>query len=362
MKRSYIAAGALAAVSIAWIVSGQFNERDASAGADLKSAPAADGEKALPRVRVHTYTATERTNELVLFGRTEAVRTVHLKAETAGRVVDIAVKKGNRVAGGEVVVRLAMDDREARLAEAEAVLDEKTIAYQAARQLSKMNYRSKVKLAESKAALETARAALEKIKLDMERTEIKAPFEGVVNDLPVEVGDYIAPGDVVAKIVDLDPILVVGEVAERDAAKLTVGASARVRLGTGKKVTGKLRYVSKVGSLSTRTFRVEVALANPGGELSEGLTTELVLSLGSEMAQKVSPAILTLSDEGVVGVKALGQGDVVRFYPVRLVADEADGVWLSGLPETVTLITVGQEFVTPGRKVLPLSDEKAGRP
>ncbi len=357
MKRSYVIAGALAAVSVLWIVSGQF--KDAEETADPKAVTG--GQKTLPQVRVRTFTAQKRMNELVLFGRTEAVRTVRLKAETAGRVVEIAVKKGRRVLRGEIVVRLAMDDRLARLAEAKAVLDEKTIAYQAARQLSKMNYRSKVKLAESKAGLETARAALKKIKLDIERTEIKAPFDGIVNDLPAEVGDYIALGDVVAKIVDLDPILVVGEVAERDAAKLTLGTAVLVRLGNGKEATGKLRYVSKVGATPTRTFRVEVELANPGGELSEGLTTELVLPMGSGMAQKVSPAILTLSDQGVVGVKALEEGNVVRFYPVRLVADEADGVWLAGLPETVTLITVGQEFVKPGRKVLPRFDEKAGR-
>ncbi|HEC14660.1 MAG TPA: efflux RND transporter periplasmic adaptor subunit [Rhodospirillales bacterium] len=360
MKRSYVIAGVLAAVSILWVVSGQFKEKKETPGAGLKAV--AGGQKTLPQVRVHTYSAQKKVNELVLFGRTEAVRTVRLKAETAGRVVDVAVEKGRRVPRGEVIVRLAMDDREARLAEAEAVLDEKTIAYQAARQLSKMNYRSKVKLAESKAELETARAALKKIKLDRERTGIEAPFEGIVNDLPVEIGDYIALGDVVAKIVDLDPILVVGEVAERDAAKLTLGAPVLVRLGGGREATGKLSYVSKVGAVSTRTFRIEVALANPGGELSEGLTTELVLPLGSEMAQKVSPAILTLSDEGVVGVKAIEKGDVVRFYPVRLVADEKDGVWLSGLPETVTLITVGQEFVKPGGKVRALFDKGAGRP
>jgi len=247
-----------------------------------------------------------------------------------------------------------MDDRAVKLAKAEAVFDEKSISYKAAKQLSKKNYRSKVKLAESKAALEEARADLESIRLDIARTAIRAPFSGVLDDVPAEVGDFIGVGDVVAKVIDLDPIIIVGEIAERDAAGLAIGAPARARLADGKELEGRVRYVSRAGAAVTRTFRTEISVPNPDSRIAEGLTAELSLEAGKERAHRVSPAVLTLSDEGAVGVKSVDDNNQVRFHIVSMVADTPDGIWISGLPETVRVITVGQEFVKTGRKVKPV--------
>ncbi len=282
-------------------------------------------------------------------------------AETAGRVVARAVTKGQAVAKGAVIARIAMEDRKARLAEAEALLEQRRIAYAAARQLSEKAFRSRVKLAENKAQLESAKAALERIRLDIAHTTVHASFAGIVEDIPVEVGDYVGVGSEVARIVDLDPILVVGEVSERDVAKIKVGAPAHARLATGRELSGSIRYVSRVGVSATRTFRVEVAIDNADGSLVEGLTVEMRLPLGWVRAHRVSPAVLTLSDEGIVGIKAVDAEGVVRFHAVELIADTAEGVWLGGLPETLTVITVGQEFVRAGQKVKPV-EEKADPP
>lgn len=361
MKRSYLIAAGIAFAAAGWILSGQVDGNIETDRAEPASAPAAaEVAVALPQVRVRSSTARERVSELVLFGRSEAERMVELRAETAARVVAIKVVKGQRVAKGDAIAQLAMDDRQARLSEAEAVVEQYRIAYEAAQKLSQKQYRSKVKLAETRAQLETAKAALAAIRLDIARTVIRAPFAGVVEALPAEVGDYLAVGAVVAHIVDLDPILIVGEVAERDIAKVTTGSLARVRLTTGEVVEGTVRYVSRVGTKSTRTFRIEVALANPGGAIAEGLTAELWLPVGLELAHLVSPAVLTLSDDGVVGVKVVDDKDVVDFFPVRMVADTPDGVWLGGLPETITLITVGQEFVLPGQRVIPVPEDGNG--
>ena len=358
MKRSYLVAFGLAVAVAAWILSGQVGGNRPPAELDAKAAAQTGqaGQAGVPQVRVRAIAAEERLNELTLFGRTEAVRKVELKAEIAGRVVARSVKKGQRVDKGAVVVRLAMDDRQARLQKAEAVLERHTIAYDAAQQLSKKQFRSKVKLAETRADLAAARAELAAIKLDIARTGIHAPFAGVVDGLPVEVGGYVAVGDPTAIIVDLNPMLVIGEVAEGDIAKVAVGATARVRLANGEDTGGKVRFVSKVGAEQTRTFRIEVALDNPGGVLTEGLTTEIRLPLETVRAHRVSPAVLTLSDAGVIGVKIVDEEDTVRFRPVGIVADTPEGIWLTGLPDRATVITVGQEFVLPGQKVVPVPE------
>ncbi len=358
MKRSHLIAAAIAVTVTGWIVSGQF---DAAESPRVAAAAKKPGE-ALAQVRVRTIEAVERASELVLFGRSEAERNVELKAETYGRVLIRAVNKGDRAKKGELIVRLAMDDRKARLAKADALLEQYRIAYEADQKLSKKQFRSKVKVAETRASLEAAKAALQNIRLDIERTSIRAPFGGVVDDLPVEVGDYVAIGGIVARVVDLDPILIVGEVTERDTSKIAVGAAASIVMSNGDTFTGKVRYVSKVGSPLTRTFRIEVEAGNPDGVLSEGMTAELHLDVGRVMAHRVSPAVLTLSDQGVVGVKTVDGDGLVAFVPVKMIADTPEGIWLLGLPRRATLITVGQEFVLLGQKVEPVPETEKTRP
>jgi membrane fusion protein, multidrug efflux system len=359
MKPSYLIAAGVAVVVTGWIASGQMNgaKQVAQPAETVADKPTPDTATALQAVRVRKLVAWDRINELVLFGRTEAVRMVSLKAETAGRVITRAVTKGQRVAKGAVIARIAMEDRKSQLAEAEALVEQRRIAYTAGQQLSEKAFRSKIKLAENRAQLESAKAALERIRLDISHTAVRAPFEGVIENLPVEVGGYVGVGSDVAHIVDLDPMLIVGEVSERDVAKIKVGTRVQARLVTGRDLNGTVRYVSRVGVAATRTFRVEVAIDNADGSLAEGLTVEMRLPLGWVKAHRISPAVLTLSDEGVVGIKGVDAEGVVIFHPVQLIADTPEGMWLGGLPEELTAITVGQEFVTTGQKVRPVMEK-----
>ena len=82
------------------------------------------------------------------------------------------------------------------------------------------------------------------------------------------------------------------------------------------------------------------------------------LNTGKVKAHYLSPAVLTLSDRGVIGVKTVNAANKVEFFPVRIIADTPDGIWLTGLPETTTLITVGQEFVLTGQSVEPVYESE----
>jgi multidrug efflux system membrane fusion protein len=124
----------------------------------------------------------------------------------------------------------------------------------------------------------------------------------------------------------------------------------------GREVAGRIRFIAAEAEATTRTFRVEVELPNPAAEIPDGITAEIRLPLGEVAAHRVSPAILTLTDEGAIGVKTLGPDNRVRFYPVRIIGDGTDGIWLSGLPERITLITVGQDFVAEGQTVHPIDE------
>ncbi|MEX2451051.1 MAG: efflux RND transporter periplasmic adaptor subunit [Rhodospirillales bacterium] len=358
IKRSYLIAGGIAAVAFIWILSGVFSSSPSTDRVIHAAAP----RDVTPQVRVRELRAQDKSGDVILFGRTETDRKVMIRAETAGRVERLTKKKGDQVQEGDVIVKLAVEDRAARLQEAEAEVEHTKLAYEASRQLQQKEFRSRVQLAETKTKWEAAKAKLEKARLDLAHTSIRAPFDGVLDDLPVEVGDYVEIGKMIGTVADLDPIVVVGEVTEQNQPKIVNKAEAWARFLDGTRRSGTVRFVARIGVTKTRTFRVEVAIPNPDGAIAEGLTTELHIPTTTTRAHFISPAVLTLSDDGALGVKTVDADNTVRFHTVRLVADTADGLWVSGLPEEITLITVGQEFVRVGQKVRPSVETGPNRP
>lgn len=355
MKRSYLIAGILALAAAGWVASGHLAPGDRSENASKPPADLATTQ-VVPTVRVRAQVAEPRVAEVILHGRTEATRKVDVKAETYGRIVKLAVDKGDRVEKGDVIARLSPEERPARLAEAKALHEQREIEYQASLRLSEKGYRAETHLAGAKAALKAAAATLARAKVELRNTTIRAPFDGLVADRRAEIGDFIDKGDAVARILDLDPVLAVAQISERNRGKVVVGSVARVKLIGGAEVAGKVRFVATEADATTRTFRIEVELPNPTATIPDGITAEIRLQLGEIAAHRVSPAILTLTDEGVVGVKTLGPDNRVRFHPIQIIGDGPKGVWLSGLPERVILITVGQEFVADGQSVRPIDE------
>lgn len=355
MNRSIITALALALVVETWLLTLYVPGLDsAKAARDSANTPVEAG---LIKVRVRQSVARLTMTELVLTGRTEPSRQATLSAETKGRVIAVEAAKGARVTEGDIIVRIESGDREARLAEAKALLRQRQIEYEAARKLSIKGYQSQTRLAQSLAYLRAATARLRQIELDVERTTIRAPFSGVLQDRVVEVGDYLGIGDPLAVIVDLQPVVAIAQVTEREVAGVRLGQPGKVRLVTGDVVDGVVRYVSSVGEDGTRTFRVELEIPNEGGRLAAGLTAELRLPIAEVRAHVVSPALLTLTDDGTIGVKSVDSGGIVRFNPISIVAETPEGLWIAGLPNELTIITVGQEFVLDGQPADPVPEE-----
>ena len=352
MTRSVLISFIISLAIAAWMYSGQLGE-DPEAGATNTSVlDTRAARQSLPvLVQIERVVAVERGREIILRGRTEAKRSVDLRAETSGRVVEILVRKGAIVRRGDVIVRLAMDDREARLAEAVARVHQRQLEFDASRRLNERGVRSATKLAEAAAERDKALAYQAQVEIDIRNTEVVAPFAGVLEERPVEVGDVLTRGSVVARIVDQDPFLVVGQVSEREVQRIRVGDPGVATLVTGETVEGRVSFIATTAEPQTRTFRVELEVPNPGGRLRDGLTSEISIPIDRQLAHLLSPAALTLNDEGVLGVRIVVPGNTVRFVPVKIIDDTADGIWLSGLPSVADLITVGQEFVRDGDRV-----------
>lgn len=358
MKKSYLIAVAITLLIAAWVFSGHiWPSASRASQSDGTAAPARGEEKTTVRGRV--FRSRDHVADVVLRGRTGALRSVRIKAQTDGRVVALPVEKGARVKAGQLICRLAVDDREARLAQARALVGQRQLEFDAAAQLAAKGYRAETQVAGAKAQLDAAKAQVAQREVELTYTRIVAPFDGVIDDRPAEIGDYLQKGQECAIIVDEDPYLVVGEVSERNVAAISVGDRGKVRLLDGAEIEGKVRFIARIANPATRTFRIELEVANPGRRLRDGLTAEIRVAVRSATAHEISPALLVLDELGRVGVRIVDGDETVRFAPVEIVGDTPDGMWVTGLPDEVTIITVGQEFVKAGEKIA-LSLENAG--
>lgn len=367
MKSSQIIALVIAVGATAWIASGQLElggpsqpdqpnaagaESVASRASGAEAAPA-DGVAERQHVRVTRLEARPMLRQAVVMGRSEADKRVELRAEIIGQVSETLVEKGSRVEAGAPILRIDVEDRRAAVAEAQAALHQRRIEREAARRLTQKGFNSEIRLAEAEATLAAAEAQLSRAEIALAHTTIAAPFAGILEERLVEAGDYVMEGDPVAVMVSLDPIVFAGQVTEQEVVELSRGSQAEARLLGGETITGTLTYIARTADASTRTYRIEVEAPNPDTAIPDGLTARLSLPLEHRMGHKVSPSVLSLNDAGEVGVKVVDEDNRVRFLPVTILGDTADGIWLGDLPTEIALITVGHDFVVPGEHVVP---------
>ena len=351
--RSPLALAALFTLVLgAWLFSRPLQGLLAGDGSGAPPAPVAASAPA-PRMTVRAVESVARpvVPEIVINGRTEAVRAVQLKAETGGRVEATPAVEGALVAPGDLIARLDLRDRQSRVDETRAAVAQRELEFEAARKLGAKQFQSETQVAQARAQLEAARADLHRAELDLAHVTIEAPFRGVVEQRMVEAGDYVEPGDPIAEVIEQDPFLVAGDAPETSVGRFTVGEPGVAVLADGRAVQGRVRYVATRADPETRTFRIELEVANPDGLLPAGMSARIVVREPEVAAHRVSAGTLVLDDAGVIGIKAVDADGTVRFYPARIAKAETDAVWLAGLPERLQVITTGQGFVAAGEKV-----------
>lgn len=351
MKRSLLIASGILLAVVLWMASGWLLPSDPSDAKSSTSAAADTTPLTIRHVQVHTFEAEPVTREVVLHGATKAFRAATIRAETAGRIVATPTPKGVRVQADAPLIRLADDARREQLQQAEAQLKQRELEYAGAKSLKERNLNDERQLAEARTLLEVARTDLRQAQLNLQRATIRAPFDGVWDQRLVEVGDYVGIGDPLGVLIQVDPLLARGDVSELQRHRLHDGMSGEVILQDGQRFAATVHYVAKAADSSTRTYPLELKLANPDNTIPAGMTAKLRIPTEEVMAHKLSAGIMALSDAGEIGVKQVDETNTVQFVPVTIIKSSDDAVWVSGLPETVRLIVVGQGFVAAGDKV-----------
>jgi multidrug efflux system membrane fusion protein len=287
---------------------------------------------------------------IVLRGRTEAARNLNVMAETSGLVISEPLRKGTTVSKGQLLCELDPGTRYVALAEAKARLAEAEINERAATSLAEKGFGSETVASARRAALESAQAGVERAEKEIERLRIMAPFDGLLESDTAEIGSLLQPGSLCANVIQLETIKLVGFIPEQDIGRVREGALAGARLVDGATVNGQVSFVSRSADPNTRTFRVEVMVPNPNLSIRDGATAEIFIAFSGEQAHLLPQSSLTLDDAGHLGVRAVID-ERARFFTVEIIRDSTKGIWLSGLPDEVEVIVVGQEYVIDGRRV-----------
>lgn len=354
MNKAQLTAAAILLAGTAWIGSGVLFGSGADTNGSSNNQISSQDEAPAPSVRVIGSSAQPFQSDIILQGRTAASRMVELRSEVSGRAEDVVVLEGQPVREGDPILKIAINDRAARLDQARAALEQRRIQVEAARQLAKQSFGTQVRLAEAEAQFQQAKADVVRFELDLENTTVRAPFDGVFDTRNTDVGAVLNVGDSIGTVVDLDPLKVVGQISERNVRDVKIGMPSRMVLSDGTEMRGEISYVASVSDPGTRTFKIELLVPNPRSDVLAGLAAQLRLPAGERLAHSVSPSVLTLSSEGKIGIKTVDMDETIRFWPVEILDDGPNGTWVSGLPEQATIVVVGQDYVEVGQKVDPV--------
>ena len=289
IKQTYKTAAITAIFLVIWMISGTLIEEEISP----KSESSLD---TLASVTVLKSKAVQKSPFIKASGFTEADKFVQVRAEVGGRVISIPVKQGDFVQKGDLICQLYIAGREAY-------------------------------------------------------PKIVAPFSGYLETVNVDSGDYLNLGGICASLIDPDPMLLIADIAEKEIAQVTLGSITKAKLISGREIQGEVSFIATSADKNTRTFRVEISVANSDRTIRDGVSAEIFIKGNTLSAHRISPAILSLNEQGKLGIRVVNNKNEVEFQAIKIMEDTTDGLWVSGLPASVRIITLGQEYVFQGQVV-----------
>lgn len=358
-KAHRIAAIVVLIVAGAWVATGEFS----AVGSEEAKAAEPGGAVAEPASTDAATPAPLRTVAAVvpvfadharvirIAGATEADKSAILAARSDGIVEMLGIKQGDEISADTLVLKLVGADVAAEVATAKASLAQATQQLDVGEKLFARGSLAELELTTRRSAKAAADAALQQAQSAEDRLLLKAPFAGTVDSVDVELGEWVQTGAPIATVLALDPIVVKAEVSERDVAFVSINGKAQVRLVNGTEMEGTIRHLAKQASSGTRTFVVEVALPNPDRRIGSGMTAEVRLFAAPVKSVTVPRSVITISEGGLIGLRVVGSDSIAQFAPVTLLDDTPSGMIVTGLPEGVRVIVVGQDIVRDGETV-----------
>jgi membrane fusion protein (multidrug efflux system) len=286
--------------------------------ADSKKAAAA---AQVTPVEVMPLERRDLVETLTLVGSVAATESAQVRTEIAGIVREIKIDEGQSVKKGQLLVKIDDSEIAAQTEEAESAYQLALLNQKRSDSLAKTSSVTQADRDRAEAEARSARARFNLQHSRLEKTEIRAPFDGVVGSRSVSPGDYVNSQSVITSVDDLSRLKIEFEVPERFFRKLHPGTTFFVRTNGGASVAGEVYFVSSAISRETRSSTVKGYLTNPPAEVKPGMfaNVELVLEVHKGVLVTPESAVL-MTPEGaqIVLVEEKGADCTANFIKVEL--------------------------------------------
>ncbi|ART79097.1 efflux RND transporter periplasmic adaptor subunit [Oceanisphaera avium] len=296
-------------------------------------------------VQAKVIKAQPYQENMVVQGKLIPIYSVTMRAQVSGTVQQ-REQLGQSVSHDQVLITLSDEGRSASLKQAQADLALRQAEASAGARLRAKQHISQTQLLTLKAEAAAAQATLTNAQLALKHSQIRAPFAAKIDNLAVEVGDFVQVGEELLTLVDTRRLKLNASVSSQEVTKLSEGLPVRVRLLDGRELQGKLGFIAQAADEQTRSFALEAEIDNPLGWRVAGASAGLHISLPIEEAMRLSPALLALNDLSQLGVYILDEQDRMHWQQVELLSITPEAAWVSGLGTQARVVTRGADFVT----------------
>jgi len=304
---------------------------------------------------VVTATASELPRTLAAVGSLKSPDTTTVASEFPGTLVAIEIPEGRYVEAGHLLARL--DDAEVRavLSVARARLTNAKARLARLRSLRASSVSSQQALEDAVAECDAAQGEVDEAETRLRKSEIRAPFAGILGLRQVNQGQYIGPGDPVVEITRIDPLELEFGLPQRYAGELEVGQPVLGTVGEcGQRFEARVNAIDPRVDRATRAVRLQAAVPNPGGKLLPGMDVRVRLVVGAISDAVVIPqeAIIRQGTKHLVYVvDAEGKA---RQREVTLGTFFVDGVHVAtGVAPGDTVVVGGHQKLGPGAPTAP---------
>ena len=253
--------------------------------------------------------ATEINKTVSISSTSEAYRKIEVKSEVTSKIEKILKKKGSFVDKGQIVIKLEEFDSYKKLFENDLIS-----------------------------------------KNEFNKIALMAPFNGIILDGHKIEGELVTPGSSVYEIIDLSKIKIVGYLNENEIKGINIKNKVEVSI-LDKIIEGTIDYISPIADYNTKTFEISVIFDNLDLSIRDGLSAELKIYKEKIKVHQISPSVLSLGDDGDIGIKVLNQDNEVIFKEIVIIEDTSEYMLISGLEDKENIITIGQQYVSSGDKV-----------
>ena len=261
------------------------------------------------KVKSITSLASEMNRTVNISSTSEAYRKIQIQSEITSKIKKVLKTKGSLIKENEVIIKLEEYDSYKKL------FDNGLIS-----------------------------------KNEFNKIALLTPFEGILLDGHKIEGELITPGSVVYEIIDLSKIKIIGYVNENEINGISTDNTVEVKI-LNKKIRGVIDYISPIADYDTKTFEIIVIFDNSNLQIRDGISAELSIYKDKIKVHKISPSVLSLGEDGDIGIKVLNKDNEVIFKEIEIIDDTSDYMLISGLDDEENIITIGQQYVSSGDKV-----------